>query len=466
MDNPVATSSLVVAASQAARKRQRSITDLSDIAQEEEHPEAGATGSSTADTSSASTTGNNTIINTPGTTPTTQLSTQPTPSTPSTRITLDLKAFPPLPPSSPPSELSNAEAIGKLQRALKNKSSDKRAKAGTNAPFTQAPPGGFPHVHGHDSTHHVDNVRPDFADGWAANDGGILVVHILGENAHDPARGAPLARAVGQAINRRFNTTGTRVVQSVPDEVSPKPWEPPNAFFVSSLTHNAATALIAQRAWFTSTIRFLAYPVYAIPQSYLGGLTGLCNFEDQTDLSFIRAALITLFEKKDNPLGIVINNHLQGFHDGDNAPAWDAARVHDTLSLLNLTRIETLGTKGTARPAANMYLPLNSYDDDLWARIKDATRRVEYAMPMHGIGTFHVGWNCDECHGVDHPTGLCPFSHLDNDVEMTEPAVPRDDRSNKKAKAVFPKPNGQRLPPAHGESNSRKQKVMTTPPRK
>lgn len=324
-----------------------------------------------------------------------------------------------------------------------------------NAPFTPKPPQDFPHVHGHDSTHHVDNVCPDFADGWTANDGGMLVVHILGENGHDPVRGAPLARAVGQAINRHFNTTGTRVVQSVPDIAVSKAWEPPHAFFVSSLTQTMADSLLSQRVWLTTTIRFIAYPIHAILQSYLGGVQGLCNFEDQSDLPFIGGALLTLFKKRTNPLGRAINNYLHGYNDGENAPNWDEERVNGILTVLYLTRIETLGTKKTPQPTVNMYLPINSYNDDAWARIKDAASRVEYAMPMHGFGTFQAGWTCDECHSVDHPTGLCPFNSIPGDIGMSDPAVPRDDK-----RPIF-QPKGK----GSGDLANKQSRVLSTPTR-
>lgn len=131
-------------------------------------------------------------------------------------------------------------------------------------------------------------------------------------------------------------------------------------------------------------------------------------------------------------------------HDGHDAPFRDEARVNATLALLRLTRIETLATGGAQRPTVNMYLPINNYNDDIWARIKDAASRVEYTMPMHGVGAFQSGWVCDKCHSVDHPTGLCPFNNIAGSVGMTEPAVPRTLNSRRKAKVSPPGPRDRR----------------------
>ena len=52
-----------------------------------------------------------------------------------------------------------------------------------------------------------------------------------------------------------------------------------------------------------------------------------------------------------------------------------------------------------------------------------------YNTELHRRGEFWSAWTCSMCHGIDHPRGLCPFNDLEDDVPLSEPAIPHPNKA-------------------------------------
>jgi hypothetical protein len=94
------------------------------------------------------------------------------------------------------------------------------------------------------------------------------------------------------------------------------------------------------------------------------------------------------------------------------------------LNKLHIERVDIIKEGGIAQPSVNMYLLKAQYSDKQWDDLRQAASKTSYAHPLFGIGRYYKGWICGRCHGVTHPTGLCPFLSLEDDVPMTDPIIP------------------------------------------
>lgn len=81
--------------------------------------------------------------------------------------------------------------------------------------------------------------------------------------------------------------------------------------------------------------------------------------------------------------------------------------VVDSLSVSNIT----LRQDGVDVVYFNVYAKCptsNMYGIEMWGSL---LRGLEF-ISINGVAIQHAMFDCDCCKGVDHPTGLCPFSQL------------------------------------------------------
>ena len=79
------------------------------------------------------------------------------------------------------------------------------------------------------------------------------------------------------------------------------------------------------------------------------------------------------------------------------------------LDKLHIERINIMKEGGIVQPSVNMYLLDVNYDDKQWDELHRAAGKMSFTHPLFSIGKYYKGWICGKCHGITHPTGLCPL---------------------------------------------------------
>ncbi|KAI0031634.1 hypothetical protein K488DRAFT_86653 [Vararia minispora EC-137] len=86
----------------------------------------------------------------------------------------------------------------------------------------------------------------------------------------------------------------------------------------------------------------------------------------------------------------------------------------DMPLFLQRIRIDSLPIKdssGRPTPAYRLYAHLPSDDPNEQQRARDSLRSISFDHHLYGAAT-QATYKCGHCHGVDHPSGLCPLPSL------------------------------------------------------
>ncbi|KAI0035779.1 hypothetical protein K488DRAFT_82672 [Vararia minispora EC-137] len=86
----------------------------------------------------------------------------------------------------------------------------------------------------------------------------------------------------------------------------------------------------------------------------------------------------------------------------------------DMPHFLHRIRIDSLPIRdsgGRPTPAYRLYAHLPSDDPNEQQRARDSLRSISFDHHLYGAAT-QATYKCRHCHGVDHPSGLCPFPSL------------------------------------------------------
>jgi len=98
--------------------------------------------------------------------------------------------------------------------------------------------------------------------------------------------------------------------------------------------------------------------------------------------------------------------------------------VDEIIDKLHIERIDLAKGQNIPQPSVNLYLMDADYNDDEWRLLRKAASKTMYVHDLHGVGRYFPGWTCALCHGVTHPTGMCPYLQIEDDIPMSDPIVP------------------------------------------
>ncbi|KAH9159938.1 hypothetical protein EDB89DRAFT_2082711 [Lactarius sanguifluus] len=90
------------------------------------------------------------------------------------------------------------------------------------------------------------------------------------------------------------------------------------------------------------------------------------------------------------------------------------AKLDHVLKSMSTTRLDTKEAGNVLKPRFNIYADSSNISYDiLWSRLRTYLRDKPYTSSMECRGTTDKpNFVCSNCHGVDHPRGLCPFPGL------------------------------------------------------
>jgi hypothetical protein len=253
-----------------------------------------------------------------------------------------------------------------------------------------------------------------------------VVIHVANEISHDRNRSPVVANGVREAILRLFPGDTAKVLNVMPLTKPKRDDDPPFAFIAYNLRPETYQALVAQRVWRTDFIRLWVYPTDEVTPTYLGHISGLSSIEDEEDLNSAREEVICLWLTNTDVTNAVRNIISRGrsVDDAGDQIVVGNDEVEETLRSLRVDRLNTLGKGRLPRPSLNLYMNDLTCTHTQFKALKEAIGGVVYDLNLHGCGDYGPGWLCGQCHSSDHPTGLCFFNDIENDIPLSSPIVP------------------------------------------
>lgn len=97
--------------------------------------------------------------------------------------------------------------------------------------------------------------------------------------------------------------------------------------------------------------------------------------------------------------------------------------VDEIINKLYIERVDLAKGPNIPQPSINLYLMDVDYTDDEWRILRKAASKTMYVHDLHVVGRYFPGWICTLCHGVTHPTGMCPYLQIEDDVPMSDPII-------------------------------------------
>jgi hypothetical protein len=300
--------------------------------------------------------------------------------------------------------------------------------AAATVQYTPKPEGGFPAVYGRNATHTFDNIDLVQITDWMNLPGPHVFVQPLAHGFYPPPIAQEIVGALQSTVKDIFTCENVKVTAPMASSAPTNLDHAPFTYMMRNITTDIAKALVSQRCWATEKIGFLVYTTDPITLQYLGAVEGL-NATDKEDVAQIRELIARTLYEMDTGLIIAEISASDPALSKLEAHQW-AAEVIKTLRI-NMINIRAQG--GLLWPIANMYIDCPCESDEDWSRLVDAVAQTKFKHSLLGTGTIHCGWTCTICHGVDHPSGLCPFPTVPGWISA-KPIAPIADHRNRSSR--------------------------------
>jgi hypothetical protein len=295
---------------------------------------------------------------------------------------------------------------------------------GDELEITPAPENGFYRPEGLLSWWTIDNVKAAQVATITSQPGASVVVHIEGETSHDPNRAPHLAAGLARELKRILPLENPQVVPGIPATPPAKATDAPFAYFVHGLTSHAYVKLTSQGAWRTRSMRFYAHLNGRAQQSFLGYIQGMSNLTAPRAMTEVVEFISNAFRTGEMASAIrTILAKGQTVERAGDEIIIGQEEVDEVIEKVYVERIDLAKGPNIPQPSVNLYIMDTDYNDDEWKLLRRAASRTTYTHDLHGVGRYFPGWTCALCHGVTHPTGMCPYLQIEDDVPMSDPVV-------------------------------------------
>lgn len=274
--------------------------------------------------------------------------------------------------------------------------------------FTPTPTSKFPPVYGHTSTRIFDNLDHEQMSVWLTLESPHIFVQPLCHGYYPPNIAPEMVHLIRETIQLALGITGIKVTAPSPNEQVTKLNKAPFTYLVRGMSVAEADRLVAKHCLASKSIGLLIYKAGIEAPSYLGSIQGLTIDDQEDHESVLRMAAQTYFE---GPVGAILGEISAPYPDLQ-TQLTDAERVQNILQTLEGRKLELSTSTGSKRACFNLYIQSPTKDDDDWARLLESVTSTIYKHALLGNRFHSPAWNCNTCHGVDHPSGLCPFPLL------------------------------------------------------
>ena len=334
-------------------------------------------------------------------------------------------------PQQPPPGFTSAEEREEMRlfaaertQTLVRQATARSSSNSDKLKITPIPEQGFYRPEGLLSRWTIDNVKAAQVTTIISQPGASVVIHIEGETSHDSNRAPHLVAGLARELKRILPLETPQVVPGIPATPPVKYTDAPFAYFVHGLSSGAYVKLTNQGAWRTRAMRFYAHHNGKAPLSFLGYVQGMSNLTAPNAMTEVANFISNAFRTGEVAATIrTIISKGQTVDSAGDEIIVGQQEVDEVVENLYVERVDLAKGHNIPQPSINLYLMNTNYNDEEWKLLRKAASKTAYVHDLHGVGRYFPGWICALCHSVSHPTGMCPYLRIEDDVPLSDPVV-------------------------------------------
>ena len=261
----------------------------------------------------------------------------------------------------------------------------------------------MPKVHDAHPTSSFLYIDLDLVSEWELLDGGKLLIIPFGDAARDPKLHDVIKNRILYAVAEITRSQGIGVSAPTPSVDADEEDRFPSSFLTYNLTDSQKKLLLDRGVWSSPAITFRAAPFHPSNPDYLFTIRGFSlNIEDR-----IQTLVHNVWH--DAETANFVHDTINAAPDGDRITLNFA--IVSFLDSLNVTCLNIKERGGGLTPRFNIYatgamIPHHT----TWLDIRQFLADRLYYAPLVGQGEVLMSpYNCNVCHSIDHPRGMCPF---------------------------------------------------------
>ncbi|RDX45082.1 hypothetical protein OH76DRAFT_1420964 [Lentinus brumalis] len=268
---------------------------------------------------------------------------------------------------------------------------------------TGVPTGGFPRIYRDDPEARIRGMAVEWIQEiWSDRPNTVVLLDIYNyRHTEDDSYN----RRISEAIRGRFEQlTGEQDFDVVPPKADPatnlRSRNLPTTWAIRGLSPGAVATATRQGVWSFNDISFFAFPRAAQMTSWICMLEGFLDGNEAK----IRAAILRVLNEDG------MNSWLASMV-ATNPDFLDGTVDEGVQAILDSVRVEPM-QMGNGNYVVNVYIRPPTRDIREWRRWAADLRSRRYRSFANGTGRVRQATQCSGCHGVSHPTHICPYPRL------------------------------------------------------
>ena len=264
----------------------------------------------------------------------------------------------------------------------------------------------MPKIHDANPTAIFDLIDLSVIDEWDSFPEGKLAAIPFGNEVNKLYRHDDIRRKIFNAAAEITKAQHAAVAGPRPHANARQNARPPHTFLIYNLSELQRRTLLERTVWSSAEITFRVAPLLPTKPDFLFSITGLSTLATDD----VREMILNTWRKKETL--IVVKAAIQTTDEA--TPTTNLRTLEDFLNTLEVKRLDIKEKKGALAPEFNVYAKADYIKDhNVWGDLHHSLATQQYHSTMLGRGNVRViPFNCRICHGVDHPSGLCPFPNI------------------------------------------------------
>ncbi|KAF8966643.1 hypothetical protein BDZ97DRAFT_1917451 [Flammula alnicola] len=297
-------------------------------------------------------------------------------------------------------EYERREARARRHAAKWNSTRPAEFEPPASLKLVPTPIGGFDPIYGLTSEDLRRNVDDESLELWNELDDYDYCLAYL---AFDPFEADKTAKVqkIKDFIKQLFDCKGVIVSSPGTKKASRQDRKPIHPYLITDLSQDQIEVLVQRACWSTPTLTLFVFPGTPFLSSFVMTLRGFSSHDGDYALDGI-ATVVSRAIQKDPAVHAAVSAHKDRY-PSDYSSTDVLAAVAETVEARKLEA----KFEGTTVILYNIYMRSPTSDYGGFQAWVSAVRAVKY-ISLRGRGTPQPIFNCSQCRGIDHPTGLCP----------------------------------------------------------
>lgn len=276
---------------------------------------------------------------------------------------------------------------------------------------TAAPENDFPSIEGDCPEYQVKNVTDECRDDWLACTEPKMYTQVFSTNAcGDPGHISDISAYLRQGLEAVSGETNFRVSPPIAEIPAATSNDPPFHYLVTNPDPAVILALIKQRIHSLENppITFECSPVDSRSPYLICTIRGFSS----TITKEAATRIVDGHIRNSTARILVERQQLARCPCEPVSPEFISSSVDSVMDTLKVEVLPYKKAGGALSPLVNVYLYTTARTVTEWYAWRDAIVTTVFTSFRDGTGTGMAPTMCTNCHGMDHPTGLCPFEPI------------------------------------------------------